>query len=394
MLRMTVVPDVRAGYGPFIAQADHFRAKVRIPSERWDDLWQGEHTRAFMAAGVTRDNVLAEIQAAVQAAIDDGETLEDFRKRFDGIIQRHGWPGGAGGESKARKAWRTSVIYHTNLRTSYMAGRWETLKTFPYLRYQHNTVRNPREEHKAWDGKIIATDDPWWQTRYPPNGWGCRCSVTGVSAAQLRVMRGKDGQPDTPPPPGKGDPPPEWAYHVGVADSGRALPAGTDRKWEDLTPGNWQSQGRPEVIQPRPTIGEPLRNVATPDALVETLQRSWGSETKAYIVQGSKGERFDISVNARSVADHLPADRAPLAGYLDDVLGDPDEVYLAFVRDAISGRVALRLRVIRAIEVEGGRTLFAALDARGGQFKAWTIYRRRSRDAARLRQGRLIYARP
>jgi len=206
------MPEIRGYFHSFKAAEDYFRRKVNLPSRHWDDLMHAEHASGFMIAGVTKMAVLDDIRKAVDAAISKGETLTDFRKRFAQIIQSKGWPGGAGGDSEAGVRWRTSVIYHTNLRTAYMAGRWETLKTFPYLQYQHNTVKNPREDHRAWDGKIIATNDPWWDIHYPPNGWGCRCTVTGVSEARLRAL-GKTA--DTAPAPDVGSVPPEWAYHVG-----------------------------------------------------------------------------------------------------------------------------------------------------------------------------------
>jgi len=215
------MPEIRGSFRSFEAAERYFRRKVNLPSKRWDDLRHGEHASGFMIAGATKMAVLDDIRKAVDAANSRGETLADFRKRFAQIIQSKGWPGGAGGDSEAGIRWRTAVIYHTNLRTAYMAGRWETLKTFPYLQYQHNTVKNPREDHRAWDGKIIATNDPWWEVHYPPNGWGCRCTVTGVSEARLRAL-GKTA-PDAAPGPGAGDPPPEWAYHVGT--SARSLGA-------------------------------------------------------------------------------------------------------------------------------------------------------------------------
>jgi len=206
------MPELRGHFHSFKAAEEYFRRKVNIPSKRWDDLRHAEHASGFMIAGATKMAILDDVRKAVDAAISKGETLTDFRKRFAQIIQSKGWPGGAGGDSEAGIRWRTAVIYHTNLRTAYMAGRWETLKTFPYLQYQHNTLKNPREDHRAWDGKIIKTDDPWWETHYPPNGWGCRCTVTGVSKARLRAL-GKVA--DTAPGPDAGSVPPEWAYHVG-----------------------------------------------------------------------------------------------------------------------------------------------------------------------------------
>ena len=211
------MPEIVGAFRSFSEAVSYFLRKKRVPTATWRDLHQAQHVPAFTVAGALRDDLLADLQSAVQAAIDQGETLDDFRKRFESIVSKRGWTGWTGEGTAKGRAWRTAVIYTTNLRTSYMAGRWETLKTFPYLKYQHNPVRNPRADHVAWDGLVIRTDDPWWKTHYPPNGWGCRCSATGVSDARLQVL-GKT--PDAAPGDTPGDPPPEWAYNVGEAAHG------------------------------------------------------------------------------------------------------------------------------------------------------------------------------
>lgn len=204
------VADIAASFGTFADAVEMFRSKLNVPTATWRDLWQGQHARAFTVAGALRTDLLADLREAVDTAISSGESLEQFRARFDAIVERYGWAYNGG------RNWRSNVIYTTNLRTSYMRGRWKTLQTFDYLRYQHNTVENPRLDHKAWDDLIIARDDPWWAQHFPPNGWGCRCSVTGVSRQRLRAMR---REPDRAPAPVEGDPPPEWAYHVGRDES-------------------------------------------------------------------------------------------------------------------------------------------------------------------------------
>lgn len=215
------MPEIRGTFRSMAEAEAYFRAKLNWPTWRWDDLWQGQHAHAFVVAGATRDALLADLRAAVDAAITEGETLADFRKRFAALVTRNGWTGYTGSSTDAGIAWRTAVIYHTNLRVAYQAGRWETLKTFPYLKYKHNTVTNPRESHKRWNNLIIARDDPWWKTHYPPNGFGCRCSVFGISAARLKA-EGK--KPDAAPALVPGDPPPEWSYHVGLAAAAPRAP--------------------------------------------------------------------------------------------------------------------------------------------------------------------------
>ena len=64
--------------------------------------------------------------------------------------------------------------------------------------YQHaDWVTNPRHQHLAWDGLVLARDDPWWRTHYPPNGWGCQCKVIGLWPRDLARL-GKS-QPDQAP---------------------------------------------------------------------------------------------------------------------------------------------------------------------------------------------------
>ena len=93
--------------------------------------------------------------------------------------------------SKAGEAWRTRVIYQTNLMTSYAAGRRAQLldpdlvERRPFWRYVHNdSVTHPRPQHKRWgDMKLtLRHDHPFWETHFPPNGWGCKCRVVAVAA--------------------------------------------------------------------------------------------------------------------------------------------------------------------------------------------------------------------
>jgi uncharacterized protein with gpF-like domain len=198
----------------FLPAIEFFRKKVNLPTATWRDLWQAAHARAFVVAGAMKEDLLADLRAAVDAAIADGESFDAFRKRFRDIVARHGWVH-TGGE-----AWRARVIWHTNMRTAFAAGRYqqmvdpEVVAHMPYWLYDHSTLLHPREQHRAWDNLVLRHDDPWWDTHYPPNGWGCNCRVRPLSARQLRKL-GKEA-PDAAPVGGE-PVPPEWAYHVGKA---------------------------------------------------------------------------------------------------------------------------------------------------------------------------------
>ena len=252
--------DAEYGSLPFKEQISFFRQKVNLPTSSWTDLWHGMHSRSFVVAGATREDLLTDMRGAVDKAISQGTTLAEFRKDFDLLVERHGWSYTGG------RNWRSRVIYSTNLRTSYMSGRYQQMqavsKTRPWWRYRHNdSVAQPRPEHQAWDGLILRHDDPWWSTHYPLNGWGCECYTETLSDRDMKKL-GKSGPDEAPPIKyrdvevgAQGSNPrtvrvpegidPGWGYNVGETAWGRQLSEETmagykaqgAAAWESLTPG-------------------------------------------------------------------------------------------------------------------------------------------------------------
>jgi hypothetical protein len=173
---------------PFSEAIAFWLAKTNTPTQQYTDVWRDMHDTSFMVAGAHKANLLDDLRGAVQSAVKDGEGLEEFRKRFDDIIRKHGWA------YNGSRNWRTRIIYETNLRQAYNAGRYaqltdpDYLARNPFWRYKHDDqVQNPRLEHKAWDGLILPARDPWWQSHFPANGHGCRCKVFSESPASLKT---------------------------------------------------------------------------------------------------------------------------------------------------------------------------------------------------------------
>lgn len=218
-------PAVNLGFGSFAPAVAFFRRKLNVPTERWNDLWRGHHAHGFMVAGAAQTALLDDFRVAVDAAIADGESLAQFRARFDDTVARNGW------DYNGTPGWRSRVIYETNLRTAWAAGRWQQLNDpdlailKPYLKYNHlDGQANPRVEHEAWDGLVLRRDDPWWDSHYTPNGWGCKCWVTAVGKRDLERM-GKSG-PDKAPDGG--------TYSWTDRKTGEAfdVPVGIDPGWD------------------------------------------------------------------------------------------------------------------------------------------------------------------
>lgn len=221
---------------PFAEQVAFFRGKLGnlVPTATWKDIQRSAHDTAFMVAGAAKADLLADLAAAVDKAIHDGEGIEAFRKRFGEIVQRHGWTGWTGSESKAGTAWRTRVIYRTNMATSYAAGRLAQLQHFPLWVYKHSGAEHPRLQHKAWNGLTLPADHEFWKTNYPPNGWGCGCRVVGASSARGAERLGAK--------PGYTEPPPGWD-----ARDGKGRLPGVDEGWDYQPGGTVADRLRPFV---------------------------------------------------------------------------------------------------------------------------------------------------
>lgn len=207
-----------------------FRGKLGnlVPTAKWDDLWKSQHDRAFMVAGAAKADLLADLAEAVDKAIAEGETLQDFRKRFAEIVQKRGWHGWTGEATRAGRAWRTRIIYQTNLSTSYAAGRLAQLKEagFKLWIYRHSRAEHPRLQHLAWDGLTLPADHPFWQTHYPPSGWGCRCRVVGADGPKSAArLGGKPGY--TAPPAGWDAIDPKTGEQVGIDKGWGYMPGAT-----------------------------------------------------------------------------------------------------------------------------------------------------------------------
>jgi hypothetical protein len=193
------VPSTIEAIGlPFKEAIGFLGAKANVTSEHWTDVWRTAHTRSFMVAGAATQAIVADFRAEVMRAIEQGTSLQDFRRGFDGIVAKHGW------SHTGTPGWRARIIYETNLSTAYSAGRYAqmtepgTLAVYPYWQYVHSGAQHPRQQHKTWDGLTLRADDAFWKTHYPPNGWRCGCRVRPVSARGM-ARQGRPGVDQAPP---------------------------------------------------------------------------------------------------------------------------------------------------------------------------------------------------
>ncbi|WFU58148.1 hypothetical protein QA639_11880 [Bradyrhizobium pachyrhizi] len=140
------------------------RDKLDVPTSSWTDLWQQQHSVAFTVAGATSKDLVRDFHDAVNKAIEDGTTLEEFQKDFDDIVEKYGW------SYNGSRGWRSSVIFDTNVNMAYAAGRWDQIQQVkarrPYLMYKHlagpsaRRARGLGRHHSAGRRPVVADAFP------------------------------------------------------------------------------------------------------------------------------------------------------------------------------------------------------------------------------------------
>lgn len=424
---------------PFKQAIEFYRQKIQLPTSGWTDIWEQQHSKAFVVAGAQSDALLEDFYNAIQDAKQNGGGYADFKERFNEIAAKHGW------SYKGSPGWRSRVIYDTNITQSYNAGRYKQMialkESRPFWVYRHITVENPRLQHKLWDGTILPADDVWFDTHYPQCGWGCKCRVYALSAGEAKRMWTQKGLtgPDQRPvidmvkvTVGKNGSNPREVWVPKGIDPGFGYNPGKAwlepltipplqgydavlkaRKVEWPTSFKVPAAPKPTVIDkaailppdtpPEQAVAEFL-NVFKADLLVASV---WPDVTGTHMVI-SKELFTDGDGEFKWLSSDKKVDRLKYINLLAMTLEDPDEVWWVWDLDGESNkkkpdqpkRWRLKRRYLKAFEIEGeSKYGVVAFEWSRAGWSGSTAFMTRDKDSPEKqfkyfdaqRRGRLVY---
>ncbi len=263
---------------------------LRLTGPYWE-LDGPEHARVFTVAQLAKLDVLADIKAAVQQALDEGRTERWFSGELVDVLRRKGWWGPAvqvdpdTGEARIIQQGslrRLQTIYRTNLQSAYMAGRHqqalEQADRAPYVQYLAVRDAKTRPGHAALHGKVFRLQSEAWSIIAPPNGYNCRCRFRTLSQRELE-RRGLKVEEDirliertpqrVPTDPLTGESPAR-VIERGVsipdpASPGERLTLWADRGWDHLPGSDGAERALVDRVMARATeLGDGIREVVVP----------------------------------------------------------------------------------------------------------------------------------
>ena len=161
---------------PFEEAIEFFADLHPITPGEYAALSKAAQAQAFTVSRVTGMDVIMDMHKAIEKAIAEGETLAMFQGRMKDIMAARGWEG--------LTPWHLDTIFRNNVQTAYNVGRYRQMidmeDRFPYWEYDAVNDSRTRPPHASLDGKIYASNHPFWDTWYPPNGHKCRCGANPV----------------------------------------------------------------------------------------------------------------------------------------------------------------------------------------------------------------------
>jgi SPP1 gp7 family putative phage head morphogenesis protein len=278
---------VEAQYNAFnrpMQEAVDYVASLKPEFKEWAADRSGiAHSKSFMVAGITRTDALQDIHDMTRAALDKGQSLGAFRRDFVNQFRSKGWDvRGETGQSDPYLGWRAELIYNNNMRAAHMAGQWQQFQqsSVPYLRYSAIMDGKTRPLHRQWHGTIRAKGDAFWLTHYPPCGFNCRCTVTGVFDFDLKD---NNWQVDTEPFK------PQYRDVISRAtgEITDRVPVGIDAGFDHNVGMSWvspeQALGRKLAALPKPLQGLMVDKTISPVFLeaVNTNFKTWLDSVQA-----------------------------------------------------------------------------------------------------------------
>jgi SPP1 gp7 family putative phage head morphogenesis protein len=184
------------------------RKKGVLSAEEFYALEERARLKAFTVSDVADLDVVSDVWRAIESAVANGETLEDFKERVGGLLEE-AW----GEEDPAR----LETIFRTNVQSAYSAGRWyqnsrpEVRATHPYSKFvavlddRTSHICGPKEEG-GLHGTVLRADDAFWASHQPPLHHQCRSDIVPLTEEEAKEEGIDEEAPDAEPDDGFGTP--------------------------------------------------------------------------------------------------------------------------------------------------------------------------------------------
>ena len=177
----------------FDEAVEAWRRRTPMTKDVWEGVLETAKHRAFTVAGVAQVQLVSDVWRALDAAVEKGETFEQFKARVgDKLTSAWG----------SEQPWRLETIFRTNIQTAYSHGRYAqmtdpvSLQRRPFWKYSAVNDSRTTPICQPLGGTVLPADSPFWNTHCPPLHFNALAASTKVLTAEgeIEIGRIKPGQ--------------------------------------------------------------------------------------------------------------------------------------------------------------------------------------------------------
>lgn len=348
--------EVIAAPVPPDAAIEFWKQRAKLTDAEAKSLGEQAMHRAFYVTGLAKHDLVQLVSDGIQKALENGETLPEFKTRIMAAIEAQGW-----------HDHRVENIFRTNMQTAYMAGRYKKMQAVkasrPFWQYIAVMDKRVRPSHAILHEKVYPADHEFWASNYPPNGFRCRCTVRTLSERQVKAQ-GLTVEKEMPKDGVWTDPKTGMEYFVNFPGADKGFRNNPGKDWLAGLLGKYADMDRESYAEQRERpaafgewverLGEKMEKEEFHTASERCLVGTLTGKTIAFLAdKGRLPASAEISVGDGDIFHALRSSKAnplPLSVWkrLPELLAHPEAIYwdkqkpgLVYVVDSGAGKFVI-----------------------------------------------------
>ena len=179
----------------FQEMIEYLRTKIVIPPALISELEEKYYNKAFYLSRGSTFEIVNKMKSLIEKAFRQGLSTEEFINQNANALTSMGFD--------VKNPYYLNNVFRTNTSLSYNAGQYRSINdpivrdVLPFWEYVAVMDNRTTEICERLNGKVYRSDDPIWNTIYPPNHFQCRSTVVALDKEIMKEegLRVSSGMP-------------------------------------------------------------------------------------------------------------------------------------------------------------------------------------------------------
>ena len=289
--------------------------------------------KAFMEANITRFSASKDLAMVneLNHILNDSNSFREFKENAKPILKEFN-----GNHLKTEYEFARSVAQNA----SRYYRQMDNIEELPYYVYKTVGDNRVRQAHSSLHNQVFRKDDAIVNAIYPPNGWGCRCELveTSVIPKGRKVITGNNAKQILQTSSIDNNGLSEWDRMTqGKFNVNRGVLKTVFDQNKMYVKGNFEqsfsieNNGLKKFEEINKTQ---FKNITVKETSKQEATKWFEDRVGENDLDDANNIRLTdfsnkpLTINKKNFIKHLKDDRANYVEFIDDVINNPDEVYL------------------------------------------------------------------